>query len=293
MLLLARLLSRFALVGIVLLTAFSTPLLLALLRFALLLTLLRIRLALRRRLLAVLVAAVALWATLLSILRFRGASAIILLGRCISAGLSLLARGGVLPLAGIASLIAFAVRRAAAVLALLIRGSVAGLRFAIAAVVFVRLGVVRRCRWRLTGRSARIDRERIPFGDRDVGGIRPRVLRDPAILEHLAGPRSERGRNQRGRATERLPSTNEQFLTGSLRTRSEPRLHRDTREAKVRIDRPQPHGHRRVGRHPNHLLGGLLDRNLGRQVRQHLDPVLHLVDHRRLPLRERRRLWLE
>ena len=292
MLLLARLLSRFALVGIVLLTAFSTPLLLALLRFALLLTLLRIRLALRRRLLAVLVAAVALWATLFSILRFRGASAIILLRRCISAGLSLFARGGVLPLAGIAPLIAFAVRRAA-VLALLIRGSVAGLRFAIAAVIFVRLGVVRRCRWRLTGRSARIDRERIPFGDPDVGGLRPRVLCDPAILEHLAGPRSKRGRNQRGRAAERLPSTNEQFLTGSLRTRSEPRLHRDTREAKVWIDRPQPHGHRRVGRHPNHLLGGLLDRNLGRQVRQHFDPVLHLVDHRRLPLRERRRLWLE
>ena len=238
MLLLARLLSRFALVGIVLLTAFSTPLLLALLRFALLFTLLRIRLALRRRLLAVLVATVALWATLFSVQRFRSASAIILLGRCISAGLSLLAVGGVLLLARIAPLIASAVRRAAAALALLIRGRIAGLRFAIAAVVFVRLGVVRRCRWRLTGRSARVDLERIPFGDRDVGGLRPRVLRDPAILEHLAGSRSECGRNQRGRTAERLPSTNEQFLTGSLRARSEPRLHRDTREAKVWIDRP-------------------------------------------------------
>jgi hypothetical protein len=68
LLLLARLLSRFALVGIVLLTAFSTPLLLALLRFALLLSLFRIRLSLGRRLLAVLVATVALWAVLFSVL---------------------------------------------------------------------------------------------------------------------------------------------------------------------------------------------------------------------------------
>ena len=68
LLLLARLLSRLPLVGIVLLPAFSTPLLLALLRFALLLTLLRIRLPLRRRLFAILVATIALWAVLFSIL---------------------------------------------------------------------------------------------------------------------------------------------------------------------------------------------------------------------------------
>ena len=289
---LARLVSRLALGAILRFAPLSAALLLALLGLALLTTLLGIRLPLRLRLLAIVAAALAAlpalrlsWATPL-LAAWIVTRCSIARGRPFTTRLAAIA----LPFPGltrVAPLVASFPLLAAASFALLARRHLAVARFTR---LPVWIGGGRRCR---TRRCRGIDLQRLPVAHGNVGRVRSRVFRHGPILERAAGRHAELCGDQRGRPAKGLATAHEQFLPRLLTPRLQPRLHAHARQAEVGVDRLHADRHRRVGRHPHHLLRGFLDGDLGGEIGDHLDAILHLVDGGRLATGERCRLGLE
>ena len=134
-------------------------------------------------------------------------------------------------------------------------------------------------------RSVGVDLERPPFGPRDVRCLRTVIHGHGPILEHAPRAGALLGRHDR-----RVDLQHARMLAAKhlgLRPAIaplEPRLDRYPRECIIGVERPHPHGDRRVGGHLQHLLPRLLDRHLGGQVGRHFDAMLELLEHRILTL---------
>ena len=278
LLLLTGLIASLALLAVLGLPALGRPLLFALLGLTLLLALARIGLPLGRRLLPLLTA-LAASALLLPPLILRRLLATLLRLRLRTAGVApAVFRIAVLRTARLPfSVLGSAVLRRA-VLGRPIRARIAlptflrlPLAFAIGHFFAIR-------RWRLPRRRTGIDHEPLPFGVGDIWLDRTVVLHDSPVFERSAQSSPEVGGHQRRRTTKRLACPHEQLRPRPLGSGGDPGLDGDTRESEVGIGGPHPHGQRRVGRHPQHLLGRLLDRHLGGEIGDHVDPVFHLVE---------------
>ena len=129
-------------------------------------------------------------------------------------------------------------------------------------------------------RSIGIDLERPPFRPRDVRRLRPVVRSHGPIFEHAPRTGPLLGRHDRCIDLQHARLLAAKHLNlGPALAPLQPRLDRHSRDREIRVERPHPHGHRRVGRHPEHLLPRLLDRHFGSQVGRHVDPVLELLEH--------------
>ena len=139
-------------------------------------------------------------------------------------------------------------------------------------------------------RRGGIDFKRLPCSVRDIRLIRTRVNGHAAVFKHAPRPSPDLLRHQLRAAVESSPDIavrqHDFRLSGGQRAAvlgQHAGLDAHADEAEVGIERPHPDGHRSPRRHPHRRFSGLLDRDLGSQVRQHLDAVLQFLRLHLLP----------
>ncbi len=134
-----------------------------------------------------------------------------------------------------------------------------------------------------------VDLERLPAGVRNVWRLRPRVDCHGAVLEHAPRPRPEPLGND-----PRAPLEEARLLLGKQRdarldrAAAQTRLDADAGQREIGVEGPHANRDWCAGRHPCRRLPRLLDRHLRREIRDHLDPMLHRLDDLGLPGRPRR-----
>ena len=201
----------------------------------------------------------------------------------------------ILPLwvAGLVVAIATAVVARVSPLVSLLVATVGG----VAPLLLVLLRVVGKVRLLLIGarRGLRVDFQFLPLRHRDVGLRCPVVGGDCPVLDHPPGLGAwdSIGLDPSGSLEwpllDALQNRNRRCGPAAI----EPGLDDDLRKAVIGIERPDPHRHRRVARHRQRRLRRRLDRDLGGQIGDHLDAVLHRLGHHRFAPPLRRAAGLE
>ena len=138
----------------------------------------------------------------------------------------------------------------------------------------------RRRHLRLPWRCGSVDPQRLPGGRGEVRLFGPRVCRNGAVLQHRAraGPEPFRHNLDRSLENARLLFGQKHDLAGHIGCPLKPGLDRNTGETEIGIDGPHPDQDRCRRRHPQGRLARFLDRHLGADVGDDLDPMLERID---------------
>ena len=146
-------------------------------------------------------------------------------------------------------------------------------------VAFILLSRPRRRLLRRQRSRGGIDLQHPPGRPHSVRGIRASVDGNSPVFKLASRVGADLFRHKLQQAIEcPFPAAARQH---PLRLRRCPRhtgLDTDTREPKIRIQRPHANSYRRTRRHPHRRFSRLLDRDLGSQIGHHLDAVLDLLE---------------